>query len=112
MKLMSYFALLCQIDGQAIDNFKGMRVVSPHWEALLNKASLSPISLMNCAVTVDRMDKAHIFKYYDQSRMCTYAKFEERGLEFWHSNLAKNWTRIHIAKHYWAPSKVSIISSL
>ena len=112
MKFVLHFAVLCQIGGQVIDNFKGMRVVSRHWDALLNKVSLSPISLMNCAVTVDRMDKAHIFKYYGQARLCTYAKFEERGLAFWHSNLAENWTIIHIAKHYWAPSKASIISSL
>ena len=104
MKLVSYFALICRIAAHIIDDFKAVRVVSSHWDALLNKASLSPISLGNCATGVAKMDTAHLFKYHAQERKCTYAKLECKGLDFWHSNLEEDWTLIYVARHFWAQS--------
>ena len=106
MKLVLYFTLLCRIAAHVIDDFKEVRVVSRHWDALLNRVSLSPISLGNCATAVAKMDKAHLFKYHSQERKCTYAKFEDKGVVFWHSHLTEDWTLIYLARHFWSPSRM------
>ena len=52
-----YFALICGISAKVIDDFKEVQVVSSHWDAMLNKVSLSPMSLGNCATTVHKSPK-------------------------------------------------------
>ena len=100
-----YFALICGISAKVIDDFKEVQVVSSHWDAMLNKVSLSPMSLGNCATTVAKIDKAHLFEYLDQERKCIYAEFQGKGMNFWHSNLDENWTKIYVARHFWAQCK-------